>query len=119
MEELPRISVFTHDPVRAYVEALLAKAGFAHVPAEERAEAVATLVAEAQRRIGFELTHVIDPRSLQEFRELAAAGASEDEMIAFFDVRVPDAEKRVRQALDAFGRECLERIAHLRRELHL
>ena len=119
MEELPRVSAFAHDPVRAYVEALLAKAGFAHAPADERAEAVATLVAEAQRRIGFELTHVIDPRSLQEFRELASGGAGEDELAAFFDVRVPDAEMRVRRALEAFGRECLDRVAHLRHDLSL
>lgn len=119
MEVLPPISTWSHDPVRAYVEALLAKAGFAHAPAEERLETVEALTAEAQRRIGLELMQVIDPHSLQAFRRLAAEDATEDELAAFFDVRVPDAEARVRRALDAFGHECLERAVRLRAELRL
>ncbi len=113
------VSVFAHDPVRAYVEALVAKAGFAHAPEEERSEAVAALTAEAQRRIGFELMHAVDPHSLETFREMAEDGANEDELIAFFDVRVPDARSRVTDALERFGRECLERASRLRDELHL
>lgn len=115
----PLVSVFAHDPIRAYVEALIAKAGFAHAPAEERLETVAALTAEAQRRVGFELMHAIDPHSLEAFRAMAAEGATEDELIAFFDVRVPNAQERVRTALDRFGRECLERAERLRDELHL
>ncbi len=119
MEELPFISKLAHDPVRAYVETLLAKAGFAHAGGVERAEAVETLTAEAERRIGLELMQAVDPHSLQAFRQLAAEDATEEELAAFFDVRVPDAEARVRQALEAFGRECLERATALRAELHL
>lgn len=119
MEELPSISSWSHDPIRAYVEALLAKAGFAHAPAAERAETVETLTAEAQRRVGLELMQAIDPHSLQAFRQLAAEDATEEELTAFFDVRVPDAEARVRRALEAFGQECLERALRLRDELHL
>ncbi len=117
--DLPLVSVCAHDPIRAYVEALIAKAGFAHAPEEERAETVAALTAEAQRRVGFELMHAIDPLSLETFRTLAAEGASEDELTAFFDIRVPDAEERVRTALERFGGECLDRAARLRDELHL
>ena len=117
--DLPPVSAFAHDPIRAYVEALLSKAGFAHAPDEERAMTVAALTAEAQRRVGLELAHAIDPHSLREFRKMADDGAGEEEMAAFFDVRVPDAEARVRAALDAFGRECLDRAARLRGELHL
>ena len=117
--DLPPVSAFAHDPIRAYVEALLSKAGFAHAPAAERAETVAALTAEAQRRIGLELSHAVDPHSLREFRAMAQEGAGEDEMAAFFDVRVPDAEARVRRALDAFGRECLEHAERLRGHLHL
>lgn len=117
--DIPSVSAFAHDPIRAYVEALLAKAGFAHAPHAERAETVAALTAEAQRRIGLELSNAIDPHSLREFRKMADDGAGEDEMAAFFDVRVPDAEARVRKALDAFGRECLEHADRLRGELHL
>lgn len=119
MEDLPPISTLSHDPVRAYVEALLAKAGFAHAPAAERLETVDTLTAEAQRRIGLELMQAIDPHSLQAFRRLAAEDATEEELAAFFDVRVPDAEARVRQALDDFGYECLDRARRLRDELHV
>lgn len=119
MEALPPISTLSHDPVRSYVEALLARAGFAHAPAAERAETVEALTAEAQRRVGLELMQAIDPHSLQAFRQLAAEDATEDELAAFFDVRVPDAETRVRKALDAFGRECLDRALRLRDELHL
>ena len=119
MEDLPAISTLSHDPVRAYVEALLAKAGFAHAPEAERAETIMALTAEAQRRVGLELRHAIDPHSLETFRKMAAEEASEDELAAFFDLRVPDAEARVRRALEAFGRECLERAARLKDELHL
>jgi hypothetical protein len=119
MGELPPVSAFAHDPVRAYVEALLTKAGFGHAPEEERAETVAALTAEAQRRVGLELAHAIDPHSLAEFRKMAEDGGGEDELAAFFDVRVPDVEARVRRALDAFGRECLEQADRLRGELHL
>ena len=117
--DLPPVSAFAHDPIRAYVEALLAKAGFAYVPSEERAETVAALTAEAQRRVGLELAHAIDAHSLREFRKMAEDGAGEDEMAAFFDVRVPDAEARVRRALDAFGQECLDHAERLRGDLHL
>lgn len=117
--DLPLVSVFSHDPIRAYVEALLAKAGFAHAPAEERAEAVDALTIEAQRRVGFELMHAIDSHSLAAFRDMAADGATEDELTAFFDVRVPDARERVSRALEAFGKECLARAETLRAELHL
>lgn len=117
--DLPSVSSFAHDPVRAYVDALLSKAGFAHAPMAERAETVAALTAEAQRRVGLELMQAIDPHSLEEFRRLAAEGAHEDELAAFFDVRVPDAEVRVRQALEAFGHECLDHASRLRAELHL
>jgi len=119
MEDLPPVSTLAHDPIRTYVEALLAKAGFAHVPTAERAETVASLTAEAQRRVGLELMHAIDPVSLEQFRKMAATGAGEDELAAFFDVRVPDAEARVRTALEAFGHECLERARLLRDEHHL
>lgn len=119
MEELPSPSAFAHDPVRAYVEALLVRAGFAHLPDDERVEAVAALTAEAQRRIGLEIAHAIDPHSLAEFRTMAEDGAGEDEMAAFFDIRVPEADARVRRALDGFGQECLEHAARLRAELHL
>lgn len=115
----PLVSVFAHDPIRAYVEALVARAGFAHAPEEERSEAVAALTAEAQRRVGFELMHAIDPYSLEAFRRLAQEGASEDELAAFFDIRVPDAQARVMAALDRFGHECLDRANRLRDELHL
>ena len=117
--DAPLVSVFAHDPIRAFVEALIAKAGFAHAPEEERAETISALTAEAQRRVGFELMHAIDPHSLEAFRVMAADGASEDELAAFFDLRVPNAEARVRSALDHFGRECLDRAARLRDELHL
>jgi hypothetical protein len=117
--DLPPVSAFAHDPIRAYVEALLSKAGFAHAPDPARAETVAALTAEAQRRVGLELAHAIDPHSLREFRAMAQDGAGEDEMAAFFDIRVPDAEVRVRKALDAFGRECLEHAERLRADLHL
>ncbi len=117
--DLPSVSVFAHDPIRAFVEALLAKAGFAHAPEEERAETVSALTAEAQRRVGFELMQAIDPHSLQAFRDMAEAGASEDELIAFFDVRVSGAEERVRAALERFGQECLDRAERLRHERHL
>jgi hypothetical protein len=119
MEELPPISNLSHDPVRAYIEALLAKAGFAHAPAAERIVTVETLTAEAQRRIGLELIEAIDPHSLEAFRRLAAEDATEEELAAFFDVRVPDAEERVQKALEAFGHECLDRAVRLRQELHL
>ncbi len=119
MESLPPIPTLAHDPVRAYVEALLARAGFAHAPELERAEAVTTLTAEAERRVGLELAGALDPHSLRAFRQLAADEASEEELAAFFDVRLPDAETRVRTALDAFGRECLERAVALRAELGL
>ena len=119
MEELPPIPKLAHDPVRGYVEALLAKAGFAHAPEAERAETVAALSAEAERRVGLALMRDMDAHSLEAFRRLATEEAGEDELAAFFDVRVPDAEARVRRALEAFGRECLDRAARLRDELHL
>lgn len=119
MEELPPVSTLAHDPVRAYVEALLAKAGFAHAAAAERARAVVALTSEAQRRVGLELMHAIDEESLKQFREMAAEGANPDELAAFFDVRVPDAERRVHAALHAFGRECLDRAERIRSDLRL
>lgn len=98
------------DPVRAFVEATLDEAGFAHLPEAERAETAAALVVEARRRIGLELAKAMDPHSLEAFKEMERRGADSDEVAAFLDVRVTDAEGVVRAALAAFGEEC-KRVA--------
>ena len=96
------------DPVRAYVESVLSHAGFDGLAPEARAEAAAALMVEAQRRVGLELLKTLDGKSLAYFQSLVDRGATDDEMTAFFDVRVPDAERRVKEALKAFGEECLK-----------
>lgn len=104
----------SHEPVRAFVEALLDRGGFASVPAADRAEAVTALAAEAGRRVGLALWKKLDPDSVAYFRTLVRRGAQEDELAAFFDVRVPDAESVMHAALHAFGKECLESARGLR-----
>lgn len=102
---LPR---HVQDPVRAFVETLLDEAGFATLSAAERADAVAALTAEAERRVGLALHRAVDGETLKGFESLADRRATEEEVAAFFDLRVPQAESIVRTALSAFGTECLE-----------
>lgn len=98
MNSLQNLTQFG-SPVRACVERALAIAGFAHLPFADRADATAALTAEAYGRIGLALTAVLDEHSLAAFRRLADSGASDDEVAAFFRVRVPDLEERVRKTL--------------------
>lgn len=104
------------DPVRAFVESTLDEAGFAHLPEAERAGTVAALIVEARRRIGLELVKAMDPHSLEAFKELERRGADSDEVAAFLDVRVPDAEGVVRSALSDFGEECRHVAADITRK---
>ena len=108
--------VSTHiyrDPVRAFVETILAEAGTAGMAPELKAEAVAALTIEAQKRIGLELAGAIDPDSLSQFQAVSGE-ATDEELTAFFALRVPDFESRVRKALADFGAECLASSERLR-----
>ncbi len=101
------------DPARAFVETVLVEAGFSHLPPDEKAEAVAALTIEAQKRVGLDLMTALDMPSLTVFERLMESGADEAEIEAFFRVRVPDLDVRVRDALSAFGAECLESARRL------
>lgn len=108
-------TAFHHDPIRAFVEATLMKAGFALLPPEERADVAAALAVEAQRRVGLELLRHLDPHSIKAFQALRRRGATEAEVRAFLDVRVPDAEDKTRAVLVAFGEECVEAAHRLQK----
>lgn len=98
------------DPVRSYVETLVIRCGFADLPVEEKVELAEALLVEARKRVGMELFARLDDASLAYFDRLASDEADEDEIEAFFSVRVPDAGKRVEAALLAFGDECLRAV---------
>jgi hypothetical protein len=87
------------NPVRACIERALSDAGLAHLPFADRADAAAALTAEAYHRIGLELIAHLDDLSLAEYRRLAESDASDDELAAFFRVRVPDLETHAEKAL--------------------
>lgn len=95
------------DSARAFVETLVVRCGLADASPETRAETVAALTLEAQRRVGLELMRRLDEHSLGYFNSLIQRGVEEEELAAFFRVRVPDAEASVERALASFGEECL------------
>ena len=101
------------DPVRAFAESLVVEAGFADLEPEAKAELVTALMIEAQQRVGAELVETMDGPSLADFRQLADRDASEDEMTAFFVVRLPGFSERVQDVLNDFGAECLEAARRL------
>jgi hypothetical protein len=96
-----------NDGVSAFVERVMADAGLAHLPLGERAATAAALAEEAQVRVGLELLEAVDRWSLREFQALVNEGAADDEVAAFFRVRLPDADARAAQALERFRGECL------------
>jgi hypothetical protein len=93
------------NPVRACVERALTDAGLSHLSFADRADAAAALTAEAYQRIGLELIAHLDDLSLAEYRRLAEVDASEDEVAAFFRVRVPDLEAHAQKALSGLATE--------------
>lgn len=104
------------DGVDAFVERVMADAGLTHLPLEERAITASALAEEAHVRVGLHLLEAVDPWSLKEFRSLVQDGAADDEIAAFFRVRVPDADARAAQALEGLRNECLRMVsgaAHL------
>ncbi len=96
------------NPLRAYVESMLVEAGFRDLSPGMRADVTASLMQEAERRVGMELMRVSDPRTIEEFAALAEGGASDAELAAFFAVRVPDLQERIKGALTSFAKECLK-----------
>ena len=94
------------DGVDAFVERVMLEAGLAQLPLEERAVTAAALAEEAHVRVGLELLEAVDAWSLKEFRSLVEEGAADDEIAAFFRVRVPDADDRASRALERFSLEC-------------
>ncbi len=102
------------DPVRIFVETILAEAGYSRLAPELQAEAVAALTTEAQKRIGLDLLEAIDRVSLAQFHSLFDGGATNEELAAFFALRVPDLEARLRRSLAGFGTECLRMAKELR-----
>ena len=108
------VSVAVHNPfaesVAAFVERIMADAGLSRLPFEDRAATAAALAEEAQARVGLELLEAVDAWSLDEFRALVREGAADDEIAAFFRVRLPDADARAARALEGLRDECL-RIA--------
>jgi hypothetical protein len=93
------------NPVRACVERALMDAGFAHLPFADRADAAAALTAEAYQRIGLELIAHLDDLSLAEYRRLVELEVTDDELAAFFRVRVPDLEAHAQKALTGLSAE--------------
>ena len=95
------------DPVRSFVETAVVACGFSDLPALERAELAEALLVEAYKRVGMELYGLLDGSSLAAFERLMDEEADDDELEAFFSVRVPDADRRVRSVLESFQEECL------------
>lgn len=104
----------THNPFRddisSFVDRVMLEAGLSRLPLEERAGIAEALAEEAHARVGLELLEAVDQYSLKEFRELVDEGGADDEIAAFFRVRVPDAAQRAAHALAALKDECV-RIA--------
>ena len=96
---------FYHDPVRGYVESLLTEVGLSGLSTEQRADCVTTLMIEAQRRVGLDMMKTLDDDSKEYFKDLMARDATEEEVAAFFNVRIPDHKKRVESSLEDFGNE--------------
>ncbi len=103
------------DPLRAYVESVMLEAGFRDLSPEMRADLTASLMHEAERRVGLELMRATDERTLGEFEALVHGGASDAEVAAFFSVRMPDVRDRVKVALSDFSTECLRQAEAFRR----
>ena len=96
------------NPLRAYVESMLVEAGFRDLSPSMRADVTASLMQEAERRVGMELLRISDRRTIDDFAALAEGGASDAELAAFFAVRVPDLRERIKGALAEFAKECLK-----------
>jgi hypothetical protein len=114
MNSSQKLSQFGN-PVRACVERALADAGFAHLPFADRADAAAALTAEAYNRIGLELLAHLDDLSLAEYRRLVEVDASEDEVAAFFRIRVPNLEAHAEKALAGLSSEVVRAAEEARR----
>lgn len=97
---------FYQDPLRAFVERTMARAGLLELPPDARAETATALMVEAQRRVGLEIFSCLDAGSLKRFRILFEHGATEEEISAFLSVRIPDLKERVARVLGSFGDEC-------------
>lgn len=104
---------FYHDPIRGYVESMLSEAGLHGLSIDQRAECVAALAIEAQRRVGLTLMEALDDDSKEYFKALMDRLASEEEMAAFFSVRIPDFEERIKQSLADFSDEYLKSVNKL------
>lgn len=103
------------EPMQAYVDTLMERAGFASLPADLRQEYSDKIVIEANRRVGLTLLPLLNETSLKAFQKLmASSDATPAEAMTFFEKNIPDFQSKVQLALEEFAGEFLASATNLR-----
>lgn len=104
-------------PLSAFVDALLVKAGMITLPDDFRQQYVQRLVSQIEERIGLKALAELDEEELAEFERMMQPPKPPAEVLAFFRQHIRDFPVKMQAVLDEFSQEFLQHANSARQEL--
>lgn len=103
------------DLIAKFVAELLKKAGIDSLPEDFKKDYVAKLSAEVQQRLGIMALSELDEAGVKDFETLSNRPQTPNpqELLEFFNARIPDFDAKVNKALEQFSQEFLVGAAKL------
>lgn len=104
------------DVIESYVAELLKKAGIDALPEDFKKEYVEKLRAEVQQRLGIMALAELDEVGVQDLEKLSSQEKTPEpqELLEFFNKRIPDFQQKVSKNLDEFSQEFLAGAAKIK-----
>lgn len=104
-------------PLSAFVEELLVKAGMVTLPEDFRQQYILKLVSQVEERIGLKALAELDEEELAEFERMMQPPKPPAEVLAFFRLHIRDFPEKMQAVLDEFTAEFLQHATSARQAL--
>jgi len=102
--------------IEQFIQGMIKKAGIDNMPEDFKKEYTEKLAVQAQQRLGMVAIQELDEKGVEDFEEFMSKNESPkpDEVLDFFNTRIPDFSTKVAKTLEEFGNEFIQGAAKLK-----
>jgi len=102
--------------IEQFIQGVIKKAGIDNMPEDFKKEYTEKLAIETQRRLGIVAIQELDEKGIKDFEEFMGKNESPkpDEVLDFFNTRIPDFSIKIAKTLEQFGNEFVQGAAKLK-----
>lgn len=102
--------------IQQFIQDVIKKAGIDTMPEDFKKEYTEKLAAQAQQRLGVMALDELDEQGVKDFEKFMGENESpkSDEVLEFFNSKIPDFSDKVAKTLQQFGNEFVQGAARLK-----